>query len=348
MEQKIKDAEQWYDKNKTLYEQFSKEVEEIVTKILKSKNIPYQSVSHRVKEKESYLHKCKSDKYTDPISQITDVSGIRIIAYTNQDVSSICEILRNEFTIDDGNSGNKAEMLETDKVGYLSVHYILQLNEKRLGLSEYKLFENLKCEVQVRTLLQHAWAEIEHDKNYKFAGVLPKEIRRRFYLVAGVLELMDNEFDKLSMDIDEYAKSMKRAVSKGDYNLGIDSKSVEQYMLKKFEGVDNVQPCSGGTIVTEQVVEELERFGYKTIQELDDDINSYKDIYEEDDTYIGVLRNLMMIKDCGKYFKEAYQQNWGTISRECVELLRENGAEDIDKYLYENRITFEDEEITDY
>ncbi len=348
MEQKIKDAEQWYDTNKSLYERFSKELEEIITKILKSENIPYQSVSHRVKEKESYLNKCKSKKYTNPISQITDVSGIRIIAYTNQDVSSICEILQNEFIIDAGNSGNKAEMLETDKVGYLSVHYILQLNEKRLGLPEYKLFENLKCEVQVRTLLQHAWAEIEHDRNYKFAGRLPNEIKRRFYLVAGVLELMDNEFDKLSKDIDEYAKTMKKAVSEGDYNLGIDSKSVEQYLLKRFEGVDNVQPCSGGIIVTEQVVEELVRFGYKTIQEIDDDINSYKDFYEEKDTYIGVLRNLMMIKDCEKYFDVAYQDNWGSISRACVELLRERGARDIDRYLEENGVTFEDDELVDY
>lgn len=80
--------------------------------------------------------------------------------------------MHDEFSIDEGNSGNKADMLETDKVGYLSVHYFLKLNNKRLALSEYKGYKGLKCEVQVRTLLQHAWAEIEHDRNYKFAGVM--------------------------------------------------------------------------------------------------------------------------------------------------------------------------------
>lgn len=343
MEQKIKDAEQWYDKNKALYEQFSQEVEEIITKILTLKNIPYQSVSHRVKEKESYLNKCKNEKYIDPTKQITDVSGIRIIAYTNQDVSSICKILRDEFWIDEDNSGNKAEILDTDKVGYLSVHYILQLSEKRLGLSEYKLYENLKCEVQVRTLLQHAWAEIEHDRNYKFAGVLPKEIKRRFCLVAGVLELMDCEFDKLSKDIDEYAKSMKKAVSKGDYNLGIDSKSVEQYMLKKFEGVNNIYPCSNRVIITEEVVQELVRFGYKKIKEIDDDINSYKNVCKQEYTYIGVLRTLMMIKDCGQYFRVAYNGDWKLIEESSVKFLKENGVENIEKYLNENEIFQENE-----
>ena len=109
----------------------------------------------------------------------------------------------------------------------------MQLSERRLGLAECKKYRDLRCEVQVRTLLQHAWAEIEHDRNYKFSGVLPHEIRRRFYLVAGVLEMMDREFDRLSGDIDEYVERMENEVSAGNYNLSIDSKSVEQYMLKE-------------------------------------------------------------------------------------------------------------------
>lgn len=341
MEQKIKDAEVWYDKNKALYEQYSKDIEEIITKILRTKHIPYQSICYRVKEKESYLNKASNEKYTDPIEQIMDVSGIRIIAYTNQDVLSICKILQDEFCIDKGNSGNKADMLDTDKVGYLSIHYILQLSEKRLGLSEYKVYENLKCEVQIRTLLQHAWAEIEHDRNYKFAGVLPNEIKRRFYLVAGVLELMDCEFDKLSKDIDEYAKNMKKAVSKGDYSLGIDSKSVEQYMLKRFDSKPNVHSCEDGTIITEKVVEELIRFGYKTIQEIEDDLNSHEIVSGREGTYIGLLRDLMIIKDCKKYFEVAYNNHWQGTDKSKVEFWKKNGAEDIQRYLYDYGIIVE-------
>ena len=333
MEQEIKDVEKWYDKNKALYEQFSKEIEEIITKILRTKNIPYQSVCHRVKEKESYLNKSRNQKYTNPIDQITDVSGIRIIAYTNQDVLSICEILQDEFCIDKGNSENKADMLETDKVGYLSIHYILQLSEKRLGLPEYKVYENLKCEVQVRTLLQHAWAEIEHDRNYKFAGVLPKEIKRRFYLVAGVLELMDREFDKLSKDIDEHEKNMEKAVSKGDYNLGIDSKSVEQYMVKRFGHEPNIYSCNNRIIISEDVVEELVRFGYKTIQEIEDDFNSYEIVPRIEDTYIGLLRDLMIIKDCEKYFEMAYNGSWQGTEETSVDFWKEKGAKDVEKIL---------------
>ncbi len=333
MEQKIRAAEQWYDKNKALYERFSKEVEEIIIKLLKAENIPYQSVSRRVKDKESYLGKCGKEKYTNPTEQIMDVSGIRIIAYTNKDVEKICGVLRDEFWIDEKNSGNKADVLETNKVGYLSVHYILQLSERRLGLAECKKYRDLRCEVQVRTLLQHAWAEIEHDRNYKFSGVLPHEIRRRFYLVAGVLEMMDREFDRLSGDIDEYVKRMENEVSAGNYNLSIDSKSVEQYMLKRFGEPIRIGTGQGGTVAMEDLVEELLRFGYETIQDIEDDLGNYEDILKSKRTYIGVLRDLMIMKDCVKYFREVYSGNWQTVDEDSVRLWLEHGADDVERYL---------------
>ena len=263
-----------------------------------------------------------------------DISGIRIIAYTNQDVSDICNILQDEFLIDKGNSGNKADMLATDKVGYLSVHYVLQLSKKRLELAEYKEYENLKCEVQVRTLLQHAWAEIEHDRNYKFTGVLPNGIKRRFYLVAGALELMDYEFDKLSKDIDEYAKKTEKALSKGDFNLSINSKSLEQYMLKRFEGATNIKPLTNGVIISEEVVEEVIRFGYKIIQDIENDLREHENVFKEQKvTYIGVLRDLMIIKDCDRYFKVAYNGNWQGTYKSSVSFWKKNGVKDIENYL---------------
>lgn len=334
MDKKIREAESWYDENRGLYERFSREVEEIITKILETKGIPFQSVTYRVKEKTSYLNKCRNEKYTNPVEQIMDVSGIRIIAYTNQDVLDICKVLQEEFLIDEDNSINKADVLETDKVGYLSVHYILQLNEKRLALAENEVYAKLKSEVQVRTLLQHAWAEIEHDRNYKFAGVLPKEIKRRFHLIAGVLEMMDREFDNLSKDIAEYALTMKKSVEQGIYDLNIDSKSLEQYVLKRFEGEEGIKACYNGEIVSESVVQELSKFGYKTIEDIENDLNEVGEVFDGEDTYIGVLRNLMIIKDCDRYFKDAFNFHWMATSKRDVEFWKEKGVSNIEKYLY--------------
>lgn len=335
MEKKLTEAEQWYEKNKLLYEQFSEEIEEIITKILKIQGIAYQSITHRVKSKESYLKKCSKEKYINPIEEITDVSGIRVIAYTNEDVQKICEILQNEFSIDKEKSINKSMILETDKVGYRSFHFILQLNESRTNLPEYIAYRDLKCEVQVRTLLQHAWAEIEHDRNYKFAGVLPDEIKRRFHLVAGVLEMIDSEFDRLSKDIDKYVEETEKAVAIGNYELGIDSKTLEQYVIKVFEKNENIVPCQNGMILSEDVVQELIRFGYKSIQDIENDIKKHEKLIHgvKERTYIGIFRDLMIIEDCDKYFNKAFKRAWQGTCTENVELWKRYGATDIDKYL---------------
>ena len=65
---------------------------------------------------------------------------------------------------------------------------------ERMVLRENKAFEGLKCEIQIRSVLQHAWAEIEHDLGYKSELTIPKEVRRSFSRLAGLLELGDKEF----------------------------------------------------------------------------------------------------------------------------------------------------------
>lgn len=333
-------AEKWYDENKKTYERFSCEMSDIIKKILESRNIPFQSISHRLKDKESYLKKC--EKYSNPTDEIMDVSGIRIIAYTNQDVKRICEIIKDEFDVDEKNSINKADKLKIDEVGYLSVHFIALMKNNRIELAEYANFKGIKCEIQVRTLLQHAWAEIEHDRNYKFAGVLPNEIKRRFHLIAGVLEMMDNEFDKLSTDIDEYTKKIRNDVSEGKLNMDIDSKSLEQYMLKKYAGklsFDN------GIKITEDVANEIIAFGYKTIKEIDDDINKIDEwgIDGYNDTPIGVLRNVMIITDCNRYFTKSYNNSWQVTYKNSIDYWKSKGVGDIENYLEKNNIEIGDE-----
>ena len=63
----------------------------------------------------------------------------------------------------------------------------------------YEPLRRLNASVQIRTVLQHAWAEFEHDIRYK--GVVPDEhafdLDRRFTLAAGLLGLADREFSAI-------------------------------------------------------------------------------------------------------------------------------------------------------
>jgi putative GTP pyrophosphokinase len=183
----IENSIKWYSENKILFEQLSKKVETIIQEILIDNKIPIHAIYSRAKEIDSYSKKIEDSKYTDPISQITDLSGIRIIAYVESDLDKISKIIEEHFEIDKENSIDKSQSLGTDKVGYRSIHFIGKLPNDRIKLPEYKKFGDLYFEIQIRTILQHSWAEIEHDKNYKFSGELPNYLKRRFKVLAGVL-----------------------------------------------------------------------------------------------------------------------------------------------------------------
>lgn len=293
----------WYDRYANLFQRFSKEISNIIERILIVNKIPFHSINYRVKEKDSFINKCK--RYSNPVQQIMDISGVRIIAYTNHDVNRICDIIEKEFNIDTDNSVNKADVLAEDKVGYLSVHYIAQLNESRSQLSEYKEFKNLISEIQIRTLLQHAWAEIEHDKNYKFSGVLPMDIKRRFHLVAGVLEMMDMEFDNLSNDIEYHKDLIKADIDNDKLDIFIDSLSIDGYLKQKFPDENFRSRFVGSTIV-----EELNAFGIHKLSQFADlfkpDLISIMKKYESDLSYTGLIRFAMIVFDSNRYFNYVF------------------------------------------
>lgn len=140
-EEKKKEYFRWYRDNYAIYSSFCNKVRDLIKDLIEVNQIPYHSITSRVKEEDSFIKKCDKEKYIDPISEIMDIAGIRVIAYINSDVDAICKIIRNEFTIDIENSINKAEQLDENEVGYLSIHYVASLNNNRLNLSEYKKFK---------------------------------------------------------------------------------------------------------------------------------------------------------------------------------------------------------------
>src|SRR6266571_8912376 len=92
----------------------------------------------------------------------------------------------------------------------------------------------MRFEIQVRTILQYAWAEFEHDRNYKFAGVPPREIKRRISILSGNLELIDREFDNIAHEIESYAATVEKRIESGDIVVPIDSTSLMIYLKRRF------------------------------------------------------------------------------------------------------------------
>src|SRR5205085_10639701 len=123
-------------------------------------------------------------------------------------------ILCKEFQIHERT--DKSDILrEEERFGYQSVHYVVSLKENRITLPEYRKYRDLVAEIQVRTILQHAWAEIEHDIQYKSVETIPAQIRRRFMSLAGMLEIADRKFQAIQKEDEDLRTSARQSVKEG-------------------------------------------------------------------------------------------------------------------------------------
>ncbi|MFF0286470.1 GTP pyrophosphokinase family protein [Streptomyces sp. NPDC005262] len=208
-------------------------LESLMRELLLSQGIQIHYVRSRVKAKASTIRKLEdpAKNYTG-ISDLTDMLGVRIVTYFPDDVDRVAEVIRREFEIDDENSIDKRALLDPDRFGYLSLHFIAQLKSPRIELAEYTRFKEFIFEVQVRSILQHAWAEIEHDLGYKSSSALPPEIKRRFSRVAGMLEVADNEFQAIRDDLAAHQRGIDRAAGKNWEGIALDEASVYSLMSR--------------------------------------------------------------------------------------------------------------------
>jgi putative GTP pyrophosphokinase len=208
-------------------DQFGAILSSLLKELLSHAGIRVHSIDYRVKDYQSALRKLtlKQERYSS-FSELTDLLGIRIITYFSDEVDEISKVITQEFNIDNDNSIDKRKALSTDQFGYLSLHYIASLADNRNELIEYKRFASKKFELQIRSILQHAWAEIEHDIGYKADGAVPDQFRRRFFRLAGLLELADEEFERLRDEASEYKKAVKVTIKKSPKTLAIDQDTI--------------------------------------------------------------------------------------------------------------------------
>jgi ppGpp synthetase/RelA/SpoT-type nucleotidyltranferase len=175
----------------------------LITGLLDDAGINYLTVRGRTKSVASFAGKATrmvdgEPLYSDPLVEITDPIGIRVITYVVGDVQVVAELLADQLRVlDDRDMGQ--ETAKQGRFGYSSRHLLVELDQRRAGEPACQAMAGRTASVQVRTVLQHAWAEIEHDIRYK--GTIPAEhtsdFDRRFALAAGLLELADREFSTI-------------------------------------------------------------------------------------------------------------------------------------------------------
>lgn len=336
-------------------EQFHKDLASVTARIisecLKQSEISVHSVDFRAKEPASFGKKAaipsennlNIPKYKNPLSEITDLSGVRIITYFPGTLDAVHDIIRQEFEIVE--FSNKGEILvDQDKFGYQSIHYLVKINLERSRLSEYNRYTEKIVEIQVRTILQHAWAEIEHDIQYKSSFSIPKEIRRRFHALAGMLEIADREFQSIQ-EVDKYLSDQADT----DFQSGklefveITPKSLRTYLNQRIGPDGRMTEWS-----YDWATRLLKRLGFTNLDQIDDAISEYDDrqlSYISEGSQVGQINRFetMLLAALGDKFVERHlwsSEPWFRSSR--ARALKKFTAEGIPVATYDPLVSEDD------
>jgi putative GTP pyrophosphokinase len=269
-----------YLKKRGFYTDLASVVRRILEESLKSRGIKVHSVEARAKDPSSFGKKAAQPseedpgkpRYPNPIEQITDLAGVRVIAYFPNTLADIDQLLKEEFQIVE-RSDKGEELIEEERFGYHSIHYLVKLRPQRTRLPEYGPFADSIAEVQVRTILQHAWAEIEHDIQYKSASVIPTEIRRRFMSLAGMLEIADREFQGIQDEDKRLTEEARSRVEKGSLGqVEITPDALKAFLDKRLGPDGRISEYS-----YDWTARLLKKLGYRTLDQVEKCILGYDD-----------------------------------------------------------------------
>lgn len=229
---------QQYHDRKPVYQKIDYIVFTKLSSMFSEQGLHINAMEHRIKTEDSLKGKLelKGSKY-DSLSDITDILGLRIITFYNDDVDKIAAIVKSIFEVDWQESIDKRKQHELTSFGYNSLHYICRIPKKLYFDPAMPELNEYRFEIQMRTALEHVWSTIEHDLGYKGGVKIPPEYRRQFSRLSGMLELIDDEFSRLRTNLTDYRRQIKSLVASGHLDeVSFNSDSYRSFLkTKPFE-----------------------------------------------------------------------------------------------------------------
>lgn len=212
---------QEYQEHLPQFQEAEKRQMEAIRDYLSKAGIRIAGLESRIKTESSLTGKLilKGSKYKS-LADITDILGFRVITFYPDDVDKVASVIDRYYEVDWDNSVDKRKLHDIDSFGYLSLHYVCRMPDM-----PYRM------EIQMRTLMQHAWANMYHDIGYKSGVEIPKEYIRNMNRLAGMLELVDAEFSRIRMEVTDYRRRMQALVASGNLDdAQLDGETFKSYL----------------------------------------------------------------------------------------------------------------------
>jgi ppGpp synthetase/RelA/SpoT-type nucleotidyltranferase len=214
------------------YQEFAQVVKAILEKAIEATDLPRpQSLQYRAKDPRSLkdrLLETGKERSEDIENERRDLAGVRIIFYTNTDVERFrgSHLIFENFELAPDAIRIHHPTEENQQRRYRAIHYTIKLKDDRGKLPEYARFSGLRCEIQVQTILNHAWSETSHDIAYKskpregFGNKALEAITRRFnkimdkYLLPAGYEFqrVQHDYERLRQGKELFDQDVLRAI----------------------------------------------------------------------------------------------------------------------------------------
>ena len=262
-----------YRKQRDDYVKLGDIVHTKLDEICQNASIRPLGIEHRVKSEKSLAGKLeRSAGWYTSFEELTDILGARVILFFADEIDMVGRLVENAFSIDREKSSDKRALIKADSFGYLSLHYICYFSPDSGYPAELC---GKKFEIQIRTVLQHAWAAINHDLGYKSEFGVPRSVTREFSRIAGLLEIADDEFVRTRDHMRAYTEEIRQKIidDKAD-DVAIDSISLNEYVKRNTKMQRLLQEIAQSTgseirdIDAEGYIVQLRFLGVETLGDL--------------------------------------------------------------------------------
>jgi putative GTP pyrophosphokinase len=246
---------------------------------LKAANIKIHSVTSRVKDLGSTKQKLgRLDSDHNTLGKLTDLVGLRIVVLFLTDLPRVRDLLYSSFEVvyeDDKISGTESE----NAFGYMSHHFLVRLPASSSG-PRYDDLKGITFEIQVRTILMDAWANVSHYLDYKGESSIPEDLRRDFYALSGLFYVADKHFEIFyeSSIVSQQAAADSVVGASDLESVSLNLDTLEALLRKRYP--DREQ---SPRIDLSSVVEELASYDYSTIEQVEKLLDKNREWFIEDE-----------------------------------------------------------------
>ncbi len=274
------------------------------------REIKIHSITGRVKERGSFLEKIERKKYRDPMEDTEDLVGLRVVCLFTDDLPKLAKIIHDEFDVLDVE--DKVSGADVASFGYMSQHYICRLRPEFHG-RRYDRIKGQKFEIQCRTLLMDAWANVSHHLDYKGESSIPQELLKDFHALSGLLYVADRQFQSLlsaaKRSQDEAVEIVAEALDEGR-DRRLDLSSMQAYLEKAFPDREKARAGYVSELVEEFVAVEI-----KSVRQLRDKVRQgLPEALREEETrrtrfnQVGLARGAVIHSDSdyADYYRRKY------------------------------------------